>query len=222
MWHKIKDYFKEHSRTEKKKLKEMTLKEKIGYIWEYYRMHIIGAVIVVIVAGSIINGIMNPPVPAYAGVAFYEIYLGENFEDILSRMMNEALVEDTELEQVYVHSFLSGGDPSAEMALAQKLMAMLVVNELDLIVAELEMIENFITEDIFMPLAEAGFDVPEALAVYGVSNENPERLAYAVNLGESVLRDHFRINTEALAIGIAVTTTRLDNAVAALGFLTIE
>lgn len=39
--------------------KNMSRKEKIEYIWEYYKLYIIGAVILVVIAGSFIHGIVT-------------------------------------------------------------------------------------------------------------------------------------------------------------------
>jgi len=222
MWQKIRDYFKEHSRVEKKKLKEMTLKEKIEYIWEYYKIHIISAVIVIFIAGSIINGILNPPVPAYAGVAFYETYLGEDFEAEFTATLNGALVEDTSIETVYAHFLLSGGDPSVEMALSQKLMAMLVSHELDVIVIETEMIERFIYDGMLMPLSEAGLSLPDDILIYGESSEVPGEFAYAANLTNSALFKDFGIKGEMLCAGVVGNSQRVENAAAVMGLMFAE
>jgi len=113
MWEKFKKYFKEQSTEEKKKLKDMTFKEKIDYIWTYYKLQIIIIAVVVIFIGSIINGILNPPTPYYSGVAFYELYLGDNFDENFERILTERLIEDPSLEKIYIHNFFGGDDPTA-------------------------------------------------------------------------------------------------------------
>ena len=219
MWQTIKNYFKEQSKTEKKKLKDMTLKEKIEYIWEYYRLHIIGTIIIIFIAGSIINGILNPPLPPFAGIALYEIYLGENFENEFEQTITEKLINDPALEKLYIHSFISGGDPSAEMALGQKLMAMLTTNELDLFIAETDVFKDFIYEDMLLPINEAGIFVPEELLVYGQTLENPEELAYGINLKDSELFRGFNVLGEKLAVGVIVNTVRLENTISVLKYI---
>jgi len=221
MWERIKEYFKEQSRTEKKKLREMTFKEKAEYIWEYYRFQIIAAVVVIAVAGSIIHGILNPPIPSFAGVALFEVYFGETFEKEFERITAEALIEDRELEAVYTHSFLSGGDPSTEMINVQKLMAMVSTNELDLLIAENEMFLSFIEEDFLMPLSDAGIVLNEGALVYG-ENEAGESAAYGVNLKDSALFYDLNVIGEKISAGIIVNSTRAENAARLLEFMAAE
>jgi len=216
MWQKIKNYFKEQSKVEKKKLKDMTFKEKFEYIWQYYKIQIIIIAVVIIFLGSIINGILNPPTPAYAGVAIYEVYLGENFETEFERIMTEALIEDPMLQKIYIHSFLSGDDPSAQMAMVQKLMAMLATRELDLFIAENEVFERYISEGMLAPLDRTGVTAPEELLVYGTTDEDERLLAYGINLKNSAIFKDLGIKGEMLTIGVTVNTERLDNTIALL------
>lgn len=53
-----------------KKLKDMTLKEKISYIWHYYKIHIIVFIIVIICTVSIIGTIRNNSKPTYIQAVF--------------------------------------------------------------------------------------------------------------------------------------------------------
>ena len=219
MWERIKAYFKEQSKTEKKKLSEMTLKEKIEYIWEYYKLHIIGGILVIFVAGSIINGILHPPLPPYIGVGFYEIYLGEDFDAEFARAVSDALGVETERELEYPHFFISGEDPSAQMVIAQKLMAMLSTNELDLLITDNEAFYGFAYESYFMPLSEIGAAAPEEQLVYCESAETPGELAYGIRLTESALLDSLGIRGDALTIGVIINTARKTNALDVINLL---
>jgi len=218
MWEKIKEYFKHHSTVEKKKLSEMTFKEKAEYVWEYYKIHIIAAAVVIIIAWSFINAALNPPVPPYAGVALYEIFLGEEFNEEFTRAVNEELVGDAR-ETLIPHLFVSGDDPTAQMVVIQKFMAMITTKELDLFIAEIGVLEEFIGEDLFFRFDQTGLTVPEDRLIYGSTPDNPESLAYAVNLKGSSFLNKFGVRSEALAAGIIINTPRFDNAVAVLNFL---
>ena len=52
---------REYIRGERAKLKAMTFNEKRLYIWEYYKLHILGLIIVVGVSGAFINNVIINP-----------------------------------------------------------------------------------------------------------------------------------------------------------------
>jgi len=216
MWQRIKDYFREQSKVEKKKLKDMTFKEKIEYIWQYYKIQIVIVVVVVFILGSIVNGILNPPTPIYAGVAIYEVYLGESFDTEFERIMTETLIEDPMLEKIYVYSFISGDDPSAQMAMVQKLMAMLTTKEIDLFIAENGVFAMYIAEGILAPINQTGIIAPEELLVYGTTDEDERPTAYGINLKDSAVFKDLGIKGEMLTVGVTVNTGRPDNSIALL------
>ena len=223
MWEKIKEYFKEHSRTEKKKLSEMSFTEKCAYIWEYYKLHIIGFVILVVVVSSIVHNVLNPPLPAFAGAGFYEIYFSDAFYEGLKERITNDLIPDPAEQEFYMHPMVSGDDPSMEMAIAQKLMAMIMVNEIDFIITTTDYFESFVYQDFFMSLDEAGVIAPEALKFYGETSENPEIMPYGVNLKDSaLLKELGMAGLIDVYIGVIGNTIRIDNVNAVIELLLAE
>ena len=219
MWEKIKLYFKEQSTAEKKKLKDMTLKEKIEYIWEYYKLHITAAVIVVFIAASVINNVMNPPVPSYAGITFYEVYISDEDNDAIKQVLTEALIENRDEYEIYMHHMVSGGDPQAEMAIVQKLMAMIMVNEIDIIIAERDVFASFAYEEFLADLNRFGVVFPKELVMESQTAENPELMPYGVSLSGSPLFNALGITQWMdLYVGVAGNVDKPDHAVNILKF----
>lgn len=146
------DNLKEASKEEKKKLSEMTFKEKREYIWEYYKIHITLTVIFLIITGSIINNVfINPPKKAYLGFAFYDIFLSDELTSEMRSTLNENLVkeEDKDTLEVQMSTFpIRSEDPQMSMASIQKFAAMIAVKELDIVIS---------TEEAFMSLAGEGY-----------------------------------------------------------------
>ena len=220
LWQRFKEYFKEHSTVEKKKLKDMSLKEKVDYIWEYYKIPIIGVTIFLFIAASIINNIMNPPTPSYAAIAFYEIFIPDETSNELISRLTKKLIEDPKEYQIYTHSLIAGGDPTAEMAIIQKLMAMVMVSEIDLLVADEEMFKGFLAEGFFMDLNTVGITVPDELIISGYTIDDPEIRPYGINLGNSrLLYEVGIIRPERLNIGIIISSEATDNAINILNAL---
>ena len=60
----LKEHLKEEARVERQKMKEMSFQDKLWYIWEYYKFHIGGLIIAVmliwVVATSIYNTTIHP------------------------------------------------------------------------------------------------------------------------------------------------------------------
>ena len=205
----------EQVKSEISKLSKMSLKEKLEHIWTYYKFLLIAIAVIVIVAVSIIGALLNPDPPTFASIAFYEVYLGDAFDAEFKEILTGELIGEGDNSAITTDFMFSGGDPSAEMAMVQKLMAIVSSRSLDIIIAENENIEQFIAEGYFMPVASAGLEVPEEYLVYGSTSDDDDDdapLAYAVNLaGSGMLRD-LGIRAEALSLGIVVNTERPENA----------
>jgi hypothetical protein len=222
MWEKIRGYFKEQSQTEKKKLSEMSLKEKIEYIWEYYRLHIIAGAIVIFIAGSIINGILHPPTPRYAGIAFYEVYLDETHDKAFIDALSDGLIDDPSAYAIYTYPLVSGGDPEAQMAVTQKFMAMMMTNELDMIIADSETFPMFIYDIYYADLDQIDIQIAEELLLYGESSEDAEPRPYGVSLKNSALFKDLGLRSDDLYAGITSNSEQPERALNILKKLLAE
>jgi len=115
---------------------------------------------------------------------------------------------------------VSGDDPSVEMAMAQKLMAMVMVNELDFLVVTGDYFESFAYQDFFLSLDELDIDIPEELLLYSESSENPEVLPYGIDLGSSpLLKELGLIQNHGLTLGVVINTIRPENVIAIINLL---
>ena len=198
----------------------MPFKDKIWYIWEYYKLHIIAFVIIVIIAGSVINNILNPPVPPYAGIAFYEVYTSEEQNGILTQTLSDFLIDDPNEYEIYLHPLLSGGDPQAEMAMMQKFMAMIMVNEIDLIIAEKEAFEAFAREAYFLDINLTGISVPDASLLKSATIEDGDIRPYGISLDASGLFNQMGfMSPDTFYIGVTVNTDKREHVTAILNVL---
>ena len=213
-----KDSFREHLAKEKKKLKEMTFKEKLDYIWTYYKLHILAFLFIAVIAGSLVYTAMNPPLPAYIEAAMCDVYMGEAVEEALIELLHGAGLYEPSQERISATYFNNSDDPNLQIAMSQRFMAMLAATELDIIIASGEAFEGFINEGIIMPISDAGLQYPEELLVYG-TYDTGEPLAYGINMRDSKFIGDFLTKPEYLTIGIVVNTLKIDNAVAVVNLL---
>ena len=158
------EYIKSQLSVERKKLKDMTFKEKAAYIWEYYKIHIIVTAVILLIAGSIIDSVwIHPPKKLYLQIAFYGGYVEDTALTGMCGKLEEVLMTPEERETMQITStyFMIGtNDPQVDMANMQKFMAMIQVNEIDLIVLNEENFESMAFDSLFLPLADI---LPESL-----------------------------------------------------------
>ena len=209
---------KEQLEEEKRKLRGMSAGGKLEYIWQYYKLHIAGIAVLLIIIGSIIYGAFNKPPASYAAIAAFGFYTGDEFEPDIEARIAPSIDNYNETGKLYVHSFYGSDDPTVQMAVLQKFAAMIAARELDLIIAWRDNFDDLIFDGLIMPLSEAGISAPEELKVYG-SAEDGEPQAYGVSLKNSEVLKDMGINPEQLVIGIVANTTLPDNAVLVLNLI---
>ena len=145
------------------KLKEMTFEEKRWYIWEYYKLHIFILVLVLFIAGSIINNIINPPRQDYLYVAWQADLVTTDMLENLSERLS-VIVDDPDNYAVSVRMYTLTDDPQMNMALITRFHAMLSLGEVHVL---------FTTGYDVYDFAEAGITAPldEVLAI--IRDTNP-------------------------------------------------
>jgi len=222
---------KEKFRLEIAKLREMSFKEKLDHIWEYYKFFIIGLVIFLIILGSLINAWFINPQPQTAlfiswnsGFAM-DVQLTE-----LSNKLTERLVEETANETVVVSMMLTDtNDPTLNMASTQRLVAMLAAGEIDVFILDSMQLDEFASTGFIRPMENLLAEIRLTDSV--IYSEIEERVAYARHeLEEGVFAERLMgvsIMSSPLLIGldfldqdlyfsVSATSNRHENVAAAL------
>jgi len=158
---------KDSDRKELEKLREMNFKEKLEYIWEYYKYFIIGFVVAVIVIFSLIyTMVINPsPEPALfiswnAGFATFEQI------DDLQEYLESHLVADGKNEEVAISQFFfDENNPETIMMGHQRTAAMIAAGVIDLFTLDEELLEGY---------SHAGFLMPLESILAEIYRENPD------------------------------------------------
>ena len=135
------------------KLKEMTFAEKRWYIWEYYKLHIFIGVMVLIIAGSIINNILNPPKQDYLYIAWQADAVPTDMLESLGERLS-VIVDDPDNYAVTVRMYTLTDDPQMNMALVTRFHAMLSLGELHILLKTEPDVYEFAVMGITTPLDE--------------------------------------------------------------------
>jgi len=145
---------KEKFRLEIAKLRDMTFKSKLEYLWEYYKIHFIALIIFLFIVGSLINTLLINPNPEdalfiswNAGFAY-----DEQLEE-LSEALKEQIVEDAANETVTINRiFMNDDDPQIVMASLSQLVAMVSAGVIDVFILDASLIEEYSQSTIIQPM----------------------------------------------------------------------
>ncbi len=143
-------------REQQKKLKDMTLKEKAGYIAYYYKWHIIIALVILSVAVSFIYNLATKK----ENVLFLEVINSnvplDGTGDLIEPYREKAADFDPKKQQMtadYCYIDVNGGDYMS-MATDQKVTAMLTVGSIDAMIAPPAVIEKYKATECFTDMRE--------------------------------------------------------------------
>jgi len=222
---------KEKFRIEIAKLREMTFKAKLEYIWEYYKYHIIGLAILIFVIYSLLNFWIFDPRPDDAlFISWNAGFVTEEQMDDLTDFLEERLVDADANERVAIAQFFyTSDDPSVDMANIQRTVAMLAAGVIDLFVMDLQMLEDYSEVGYLQPLdnilAEIKLRNPEVFgrieesvvyALCAIDGDNKEMRATGIRIGDSPLFLELGLFKQELFFGVSITTEKVDNIIKTL------
>lgn len=154
----IKESFKKESSQELEKLKRMSWSDRIWYIWEYYKFHIIGIGLAAIVLWIIGNAIYAQTFTTRLSIAIINDRTPsssstEPLEESLKEYLN---CGPKDLIQISSDLSLSQDGISSQMdyAAVTKIAAMVATHELDIMISDSSAIEAYAREDAFISLEE--------------------------------------------------------------------
>lgn len=223
-----KGYFK----NENTKLKELPLKKKIEYIWEYYKLWILGIAFLLVFIISIITTIINNP---SEDSILYAAFLNTTLTSKEDTSLDENFIKHLGLEDTdkYLTLDLSmfidrESNDLYSMNSNQKLVALIAAAEIDVIVSD---------ENNFLSLAQGGgyYNLEEILSTeliekysssfyYTKSEEDGKEHPYGISLHDNsiIKKDGIYPDNMIPILGIPANNTDPKMAVSFLEFLLLE
>jgi len=218
---------REKLRAEKEKLREMTFKKKLEYIWDYYKYPIIGFCVGLILLGSFINTrYINPPPGSALFIAWSAGFATDEQIDKLKTVLDEQIVAENINKEVFISMFF---DSEFNPAGVQRLMAMLAAGEIDLFIVDPPLLEEYAAQTFIRPLdnmlAEIKtrnptiYTLMEENIVYALFKSDDGSIteqAMGINIGGSPLLTKLEFYEQELIISISINIGNLENAVRGL------
>jgi len=136
------------------KMREMTFTEKRQYIWEYYKLHFIGALLAGVFIFNLLNiWILNPNREYYVYIAWLGNPIPFEYLQGLSYSLEE-IVDNPDRQLVQVTSYTASPLPAETMAIQTRFIAMMQLQELDIFLTSHDGIYDVAAEGFIQPIHE--------------------------------------------------------------------
>ena len=145
---------KEKMQLEKEKLSKMNFKEKLAYIWEYYKAVIFGIIAVIFIIGTIVNIHENAKYYDLVSIAVVD-YAGLQDVSPFEEDLKEALGTGDKYEKVSIDTSYSFGEnlENADYNTLMKFTAVIAAQSMDVLICSQAVYDNYSKDDYFLDLS---------------------------------------------------------------------
>lgn len=192
-----------------KATKDMTFKEKLSHIWEYYRIWVVAGVIVIGLIAYSVYGRIFPPPQEYANISFIG-YVDEEVIELMQKDICESLELDPEKYFIQISAaFELKDDPVGSSAMIQKFYATMAAGEVDIIITSTDEIKVLtmgrLTDDVSLHLPPSLVEAYTNELFYCAEDEGGAVLPYAILLKNSEYLKSLGFQTDNLAVSIVTS-----------------
>lgn len=221
----LKDQLKDEVRAERQKMKEMSLQDKLWYIWEYYKFHIGGVLLIILLISVVVTSVRNASI--HPGL-YCVIVNNRSAQELDVSPLEKDFYEHMgfgKKEPVYVESmYISYGDQATELSYASmaKISALVASRDLDILMGDEENIDQYASLDGLADLEQTlPADVLSAVEerLYFAPDESGHVFAAAVDISGTPLADAMHLTDEAAHLSMFSNSEHTDNAVALIRYI---
>ena len=140
------------------KLKEITMKKRCSYFWDYYRYHVIGACLILVLMGTVIREVANQST-ILLNVVISEMINERTDVTELEQQLTQLVkseAEENETIRIYTYPFNNIESSSSDLTQVylEKFVAQVAISELDVFILEENDFSYFYEQGLFKPLDE--------------------------------------------------------------------
>lgn len=212
--------------TEKEKLHDMNFKEKISYLWGYYRIHALVTIGIIAFVAYLLFTIFRPRIDPVLYIAILNNPISDELViNELQEELTQLLDVNTDNEKVIINNTLYLNDTGAFSTNARELIVTYIAaRELDIIIAPESEFSNYTYAGCFVPLSEQlPTDLYSRLAdqlYLSPTDDDPEYRAYGILMTENDLFiEHAQKRSEPYIIGIVNNSLQKENATKTIRYL---
>lgn len=209
-----------------KKFKDLNFREKINYIWDYFKWWILGTIAIIITLIITVPGILEN----HKEVQLYALFVNSNIQSQESTTIMDDYVEaaniDMNNKRIILDSTLyidRDSTTTTTMENSQKLTVLFASNTIDVMISDEENFEFCCSQGAFMDLKELlPDDLYEKYSHKMMFAENPttkEMTAYGIMMNESQILNDENAFSEVPVLSVAYTTEHKENAILFIRYL---
>ncbi len=219
----LKEQLKNEIRAERQKLKEMSLQDKLWYIWEYYKFHIGGIIAAAIIISVIITSVYNSTIHP----ALHCIIINSQSELDTSVLEEDfhALMGFEKKQPVYAETmFIAYGDAATEYSYASmaKISALVASKDLDVLIADRESLEHYGSMDGLADLSQLlpadVLSAAESRLVF-FPDSSGQSLAVSLDISETDFARVMNLSEGASYLSIISNSTHTETAIALIRYI---
>lgn len=221
---------KDSLREERKKLKDMNGKDKLWYIWEYYKIPIISVVVSLFLIISIASAIYNNRFETALNCVILNSQFtsestspDEYFDNGFRQYIN--LPEDTKIEVNHSMSLSFEESAMSDFTYAElaKLSAMITSKELDVIIGRKDSIDHFGKMDGFMDLKEIlspnEYEKVKDKIYFVTSEETGQKVAAGILIDEADFEKNTGLLIDGPILSVMINSTHKDTALGLIRYM---
>lgn len=213
--------------SEKVNFSAMTLKEKLKYLYDYYKMTFIVVILFIAIAAYIIYYIFSPKTENVLSVAVINEYFDESKEDAFVEDLNSLLNVDTSRQELlwdssYVIDYENA--TSASMSSEQKLATYLGSGQIDVFISDKDYFDTYIEEKVFFNLAEI---LPtdlctllsDDLYIENAEDNSHKLVAYGLSLKNSEIYNELGGDLDEPVLGVIISSQNQEAVISLIRYL---
>lgn len=219
-------YQRHNRQSEKEKLKDMPIKKKLSYLWDYYRYHTLIIIASALFIVYIVYTFTKPKIENQLFTVIINNTVTPEVWDEYTEKITEHLELDTLSEDVMLnYTFYYNGDREYEANMRQAFGVYLAAAEMDVVIAPMSEFSNYVNYSFLTPLSDQlPTDLYSSLAdkfYMSDTDDNPKVDAYGIYLKDTKLYKEYSLPTEEdpVLIGIIANSTHKENSVEFIRYL---
>lgn len=162
-----------------------TFIEKVDYIWTYYKLHIIGFLVLFFFVGSYISNLINRQ-EVYCNITYVGNSINAQELEPIKNTLSDTLLQNSKKQVILFDTIFTDINTEAGIAMKQKLHVNIAAQQIDFAIVNKEFFEENFSSEMFMNLESlSGFsELPisnhdllkktdnNGSGVYGISVKN--------------------------------------------------
>ena len=210
--------------TEKEKLKDMSTRKKLSYLWEYYKIHALVTIVVISVLSYIIHNVLTPNIESQFYAAMVNNTISPEILEEYQTNFAKQLQLDPETESIELNtSFMVSSNDEYSMNMKQVLSTYVAAQQVDIMIAPQSVFADYAYYGFMEKLSD---QLPTNVYSSLTDNffitdleDNTEKNVYGIFLTDTKLYQNNADNTDPYVLGIIANSKHKANAVEFIRYL---